>query len=417
MDSTHRTSLTEPNDLLDGDVQVVPTTVEQRITVGGVDAQIPGRTSAAIQIAVDALALRGGGTVELKPGSYSISVPIRLASNTSLVGAGDSTILCKVDGYRSLLSIDADYGMFKVTVQDARGFSPGMGVQISDTRYASDHDVTVAAILKIEGDTVFLDRHTLRDYDCAHKAVLSNTCSIVEAIEVDNVRIAGFAVDGNRKTNDTLSGCRGGAIYLHKAKGCLVENVRAGNFNGDVFAWQITTDITLRECEAFQSTGKGFHPGTGSENSLIERCSSHHNCDGIFLCWRVKKSTLRDNSVYSNDRDGVSLNKKDTDNTFAGNHIYGNGRNGVWFNDYGEANNSHRNLFEENLIEDNGMKENGCGISIDSAIRDITIRNNTIRDTGSATQRCAVLIGKSAANIELFDNTMSGHCERDVVRK
>ena len=39
----------------------------QVITVGGPDADIPGFTSDAIQIALDAIRTRGGGTVKLIP--------------------------------------------------------------------------------------------------------------------------------------------------------------------------------------------------------------------------------------------------------------------------------------------------------------------------------------------------------------
>lgn len=61
---------------------------EQIITVGGPDADLPGFTSQAIQIAMDALKTRGGGTVKLNPGTYDIIGPIRLSDNTSLIGSG-----------------------------------------------------------------------------------------------------------------------------------------------------------------------------------------------------------------------------------------------------------------------------------------------------------------------------------------
>jgi hypothetical protein len=416
-DAQGRKPVTMPNDLADGDLLLKSRPTKLVITVGGPQADVSGFTSAAIQIAVDAMRMRGGGTVELKPGTYSISSPVELASNITLTGAGDATVLRKIDGYRSPADVDADFGMMKVTVKDARGFKIGMGVQLSDSRWPSDWDVTVATIVNIDGNTVFLDQPTLRDYDCEHKAVLTNACSIIEAVGVQNVHISNLTVEGNKETNDLLGGCRGGAVYLQRAVGCLVENVKAKNFNGDVINWQITKDITVRNCESSYSTGKGFHPGTGSENSLIEGCSSHHNLDGIFLCWRVKKGTLKDNTLYSNERDGLSVNKKDTDNNIVGNHIYDNGRNGVWFSDYGVDDNSHRIVFTDNVIEDNGTKVQGYGVSINSNMRDITLRHNTIRDNGKKTQKSAVVIGKGALNIQVDDNKMSGHPQGDIVRQ
>jgi hypothetical protein len=411
------TTFTSTNDLVDGDLLLSPKVVKQKIADRRNSAEISEFTSAAIQLAVDAAARRGGGTVQLKAGVYRISAPIRLTSNITLIGAGDSTVLRKVDGFRSQLNVDGDYGMLKVTVRDASGFRPGMGVQLSDSQYPSDYDVTVATILDIDGNTIFLDQPTLRDYDCGHKAVLSNTCSIIEAVGVENVQIAHLVADGNKETNDLLGGCRGGAIYLQRASDCLMHDVKARNFNGDVFSWQTTKNITVRNCEASYSTGKGFHPGTGCENTLVEGCSSHDNLDGIFLCWRVKKSTFRNNKVFSNNRDGISVNKKDTDNTFVSNHVYQNGRNGIWFNDYGEANNSHRNMFVSNIVEDNGTTGPGYGFFINSSVKDITVQNNTIRDTGNKTQKCGVLISKGALNIQVRNNTMAGHSDGDIVRK
>jgi hypothetical protein len=189
------TMITVRNDLVDGDLLISPKTVNQPIAVGGISTEIREFTSAAIQIAVDAASKHGGGTVKLKPGTYQISAPIRLASNVTLIGAGDSTVLHKIDGYRSLLVVDGDYGMVKVTVHDANGFRPAMGVQLSDSQYPSDYDVTVATIVAIEGNTIFLDQPTLRDYDCEHKAVLTNACSIIQVEGAENVRIANLVVD------------------------------------------------------------------------------------------------------------------------------------------------------------------------------------------------------------------------------
>ena len=56
--------------------------------------------------------------------------------------------------------------------------------------------------------------------------IVSNGCSIVEAVGAENVKISDLAIEGNKATNDYINGCRGGGIYIHKSKNCLVENVR-----------------------------------------------------------------------------------------------------------------------------------------------------------------------------------------------
>src|ERR1017187_3563977 len=96
----HQKSITNANDLADGDLLLKPKQVNTIITVGGPTADISGFTSSAIQVAVDAINSRGGGIVKLFPGIYKIYAPIRLTSNMELIGSGDSTILKKVDGYR-----------------------------------------------------------------------------------------------------------------------------------------------------------------------------------------------------------------------------------------------------------------------------------------------------------------------------
>src|SRR5512140_2687356 len=60
---------------------------EQVIAVGGPEADLQGFTSQAIQIALDAVKSRGGGTVKLNPGVYNVIGPLRLSDNTSLIGS------------------------------------------------------------------------------------------------------------------------------------------------------------------------------------------------------------------------------------------------------------------------------------------------------------------------------------------
>src|SRR5512138_1968399 len=79
---------------------------DQVITVGGNGADIPGFTSDAIQIALDAIKTRGGGTVKLSPGIFNITGPLRVPDNSSLEGSGKETILRKCDGFRTSFVID-----------------------------------------------------------------------------------------------------------------------------------------------------------------------------------------------------------------------------------------------------------------------------------------------------------------------
>jgi hypothetical protein len=382
---------------------------DQIISVGGTDADVSGFSSVAIQIALDALKTRGGGTVKLNPGVYNITGPVRIPDNTSLIGSGKSTILRKCDGFRTSFIVDADWGMLKAVVKDASGFKKGMGIQLYDDQHNQGWDVTTALITDMKDNVIYFDNRTNYDYLSSLNGTITNGCSIVEAVGVENVRIADLVVEGNKKTNDYINGCRGGGIYIHKSKNCTVENVKVNEFNGDSFSWQIDENITVRGCEASNGNGLGFHPGTGSDHSIVENCISHDNKgDGIFLCWRVQNGIFRNNTSYANGENGISIGHQDTDNVFENNHIYENGYQGVLFRDETEQNSGHRNTFTNNTIENNGVIKESSGFYIGGETHDINITGNIIRSTGKGNQTTAILIGKNSTKITAANNQISG---------
>lgn len=384
------------------------------ITVGGTGADIPGYDSRAIQIALDALRERGGGIVKLSPGTFEITGPVRLSDNISLTGSGASTILRKCDGFKTSFIIDADWGMLKAVVKDAGGFRIGMGIQLYDSEHDQGWDVTTAVITDIQDNTIYFDNRTVNDYLASLDGTITNGCSIIEAVDAENVRISDLVIEGNKSTNDYINGCRGGGVYIHKSRNCLVENVKIKNFNGDTFSWQITENITVKGCEASDGNGLGFHPGTGSDHSVVENCISHNNKgDGIFLCWRVQNGIFRNNTVYSNGGNGFSIGHKDTDNIFENNHVYENGYHGVLFRNENEQNSGHRNVFKNNVIENNGTQEESAGFYIGGETHDITITDNVISSSGRGKQGTAILIGKKSSNVTVTGNTIKG--SREIV--
>jgi parallel beta-helix repeat protein len=384
----------------------------QTITVGGANSDIPGFTSRAIQIAVDALKANNGGIVHMGAGVFEISAPIRLYSHISLVGSGETTVLHKIDGVRANYVLDADYGMLKATVKNVSGFKVGMGIYLYDDKFRDDcWGPTTGVISSIAGNVIYFDTYLVQDYIASLNGIISNACPIVEAIEAEDIRMADFTVDGNASTNESISGCRGGGIYVHKSRNILVENVKVHHFNGDCFSWQITENITVRNCEAAFGTNLGFHPGTGSDQSIVENCRSHDNkSDGIYLCWRVQNGIFRNNTVYANGEYGISIGHKDTDNIFENNRVYENKNHGVYFREENEENAGHRNRFQGNTIENNGTAEQKAwGFYIDGQTHDITIEGNTIRSTGKGNQAGAIFIGAKASRVAEKNNTISGH--------
>jgi len=384
------------------------------ITVGGPDADVQGFTSRAIQIAIDAVAHRGGGIVRLLPGRYEIQGPVRLASRVALVGSGPETILHKADGFRTRSTIDADYGMLVVTVADPSGFAPGVGVQIwDDAGLRNCWLVTTAIVTAVEGNRVYLDSPTVLDYQKERNGWVSTSTSVIQGIGVEDVRVANLIVDGNAEHNDRINGCRGGGIYFHKTRNAVVESVEVRNFNGDGISWQITEDVAVRNSEVHHCRNLGMHPGTGSDRSTVENCRIHDNgADGLFLCWRVQHGVFRNNEIWGNGRYGISIGHKDTDNLFEGNHVHHNALHGVFFRNEDEENAGNRNTFRNNVIEDNGAEEPAFAFWIRGHTRDILIEHNVLRDSGVGTQIGGIRIGAHAGPIEIRNNRYEGLKER-----
>ncbi len=416
-ESTKTSDFKEPVILRDTQaVSVVnPVIPERKITVGGLNADIKGYTSEAIQTAIDALHKTcNSGTVMLLPGNYDIIAPVRLYDNMSLVGSGANTVLKKCKGFRSPFARDADYGELQITVTDASGFKPGMGVAIYDEGQRSGWDLTTAKITAIKGNVIYIDDYLVRDYHADKKGTMSNNCSVISAVNAENVKIANLTVDGSRESNDMIDGCRAGGIYLHKVHKAIVENVTVKNFNCDGISWQITEYVTVRNCEVYGCANSGLHPGTGSPFTLIEGNNSHDNGGyGLFVCWRVRNGNVRNNSFHNNGINGLSTGHKDIDMMYADNHIYENGSDGIQLRGELAQNAPHRSIFKNNLIENNGIKEKGYGLSVNCKAEGVVIEGNIIRNTGNGKQVAALLLTGDSLPVELKNNTISGHHETE----
>jgi hypothetical protein len=382
------------------------------VKVGVSQGDFVGDSNAAIQQAVDAVGARGGGTVEVGPGLYTLYDSVRLQRNVRLVGAGADTVLRKCDGAASEFAVDADYGQTKVTVKDPRGFRAGMGVVIKDDGSGGWLD-TLATITLVQGNVLHLDRMLVMDYDADNGGLIFSSFPPVAGFDVDGVVIEGLCVEGNRANNRAINGCIGGGYYLFKARGCHISDCLLRDFAGDGISFQITHNIVVERCEVTGISGLGLHPGTGSARPIIRNCRSHHNDgDGFFLCWRVQEGRFEGNELYENGGHGISIGHKDTDNLFLNNIIRRNGRHGIYLRGEKPTNAGSRNTFRGNVIEDNS----GCGIRIEGHTTDLLFEGNTVRDTrtGDArTQRTGLWAGSNTARIRANGNRMENHAEGD----
>jgi hypothetical protein len=396
------------NDNFIVDALVFPKKQEKTITVGGMNSDIQGYTNEAIQVAVDALPSEGG-TVKLGAGLFRMKAPVRLKSNTKLIGSGPETILKRIDGFHSRFILDADYGELKVTVEDPSGFEVGMSIQITTKSNSSCWDVSAGIITDKVENIIYFDKPLIRDYDCEDNGIVSNTGSCVSVMDAQNVFISGFTIDGNKDKNDHLDGCIGGGIVIGRSKYVTVEKVNVRDVNGEGITWQITENVTVRNCEISGCSNMGLHPGTGSPNTLIEGNNSHNNRVGLFICWRVQHSQVNNNEFHNNSECGISTGHKDSDVAFKNNHIYENGENGVYFRDEDPKNSPHRNTFINNTVENNGTLKEGYGFYFNGQAQNVLLEDNIIRDNRNGTQKAAIFINKGTPTPKQTNNKMSGH--------
>jgi len=354
------------------------------VSVGSAGADVVGDDNVAIQKAVERVAAAGGGIVLIKAGTYTLSNSVRLASHITLRGEGpEKTILKKAPGVKSRLALDADYGEFKATIEDARGFAAGMGVTIVDRVSRSGWVPSVRTIVRTEGQTLYFDRFLHMDYSVANAGEVFNTFPLIAGYEIEDVRVENLTVDGNRASSENLDGCQAGGIYFFHSKRMIIRNCVARDFPGDGISTQFVEDPVVDNCEAYGNAELGIHLGTGALRGVVRYNRAHDNgTDGLYLCWRVQQARYEHNQSWNNGQDGISLGHKDTDNTFSNNVVSGNGRAGIFFRDEAESNAASRNTFTENTIEANGRPGvTGYGIRVEGATQNLRFISNTIRGT------------------------------------
>ncbi len=392
------------------DALVSPKVAKQQITVGGAEADVQGFTNQAIQFAINAVA-KTGGTVKLSPGVFEIIAPVRMKSNVNLVGSGRETILKRGMGVQTKYVVDADFGELKITVENSDGFEIGMKVQITDDINRGCWNVSTAYISDIVDNVIYIDKGLIRDYRFDLNGLISNASSVIEVIDAENITISNLTADGNRAENFFADGCNSAGILVLRSKMVTVDNVHIKDFNGEGMSWQITENVTVKNCEISGSGNTGLHPGTGSPFSVIENNDVHHNdMEGLFICWRVYQSKVTGNKFHHNGRFGICTGHKDVDVIFDGNHIFENESDGVNLRGERESNAPHRNTFVKNIIENN----NGYGFSINSQAHDLLLKENIFKNSAK-TQKAAIYIYEGGINPKLENNQFDKHELGEVV--
>lgn len=414
------------------------------ITVGLNNADITGTDNRAIQAAVDMVAMRGGGTVQILPGEYILDDAIRLRSNIHLKGDREKTILKHAPAISCPLLKDADVGQKEITPKDPSLFKVGMGVVCRSAKYPGDMVNKPVTITRIENGVLYLNNYIEFDFTADFEGmkkgdgggVVANVFPLIFGWEVENVVIEGLTVDSkvNVENNPGWINTRVGGICLKRTKNGLIKDVNVINTRGDGILISSCEHITTDNCLGANNTYHGLHCGAHSPWTIVRHSSFHHNgSDGVYICWGVREGEFTDNVIYNNGiredtnfpdhgkRGGISIGHKDTDNLIARNHIYENARYGVYFRTKTEPNGAHRNTLKDNIIENNGLPGHvtrATGITICGITHDLVFENNTIRETRQGNDRLqknGFVIEPGVTNIKMINNKLSGHPEQAIV--
>jgi hypothetical protein len=408
------------------------------ITVGPKGADVVGADNRAIQIALDAMAWRGGGTVRVLPGLYVLSDSIHLRSNVRLAGDRQKAVLKRAPMARSELAVDADIGQKQITPVDASGFRPGMGVMLRGRRGGGPGPTRPLTVTRVADGILYTNTYIVADHTADGESSVVNYFAMVRGYEVENAEVDGFTVDAAASDLTGIESVRIGGIMLTLCKHCTVRNVTVSNVLGDGILAEPSEHITVEDCESFGNTHHGVHFGSHSPWAKAIQCELHDNgSDGLYLCWGVREGMFRENKIHRNGfrlhRNGISLGHKDTDNLIERNHIYGNAKHGICFRKKMEANGAHRNVLRENVIENNGQPWDQvpeplradpraellyCGIFVNGVTHDLLLERNAIRETRKGEARLqanAVYLGPGVSRVTMVANTIEGHAGEAVV--
>ncbi len=378
------------------------------LTVGQTTGDLRGTDDKVIQAGIEYLNRLGGGTLHIGPGVYVLRNSIYLSSNIALEGSGPSTVLRKAPSVVTPLTRDADWFECGVQVLSPAGFLPGGGIMLRIQTGPEDwqYDILQATVTAIQGNVLYLDGSTQENFWVDDEATAGTLFPLLVAEGADNVSVQDIVLDGNRRQNEYVNGNFAGAVFIQNCHNWHLDNVVARDYNGDGFSFQACDDIEFVECQALDNADLGFHPGSGSQRPVFDRCLSRGNDQGLFFCWSVSDGLVEDCILTDNRLYGISIGHRDTDNLIAGCTIERNGQAGVYFRDEDqEFRGGHRNRIEQCTFRDNGTGPQGVAIDIQGQTHDIMVCDSRFENTPDTPERIAIRIGKKARRITLEDNT------------
>jgi hypothetical protein len=368
------------------------------------------RDHQAIQGALDYVARWGGGTVQLRPGTYVLRNALVLPSRVRLRGSGPDSIITKIHSETVPLADDSNWFDQEITLRGDHDFRVGDGVLIKTRNpHHGAVDIIKRTLVARTGDRFKLNTGLRSNVWLDGQPTCSSLVPLLTSERASDVIIEDLALDGNGQNNENLNGNYGGCVFLQDCNRFTLRGVEARNYNGDGISFQVCHDVVIERCYCHDNTDLGLHPGSGSQRPLMRDNRLHRNNLGLFWCWGVKYGLAEGNDIDGNRSFGISIGHCDTDNAMRDNRVSNSGQAGSLFRDEPRGADfwPNRNLLEGNTLVDNGG-EDGVAIDITGKTRDIQIVRNTLRETRAPARRVGIRIGPAATNIQLQDNSLDG---------
>jgi polygalacturonase len=361
-------------------------------------------SAAAIQAAIDAAP--HGGRVVLPAMELALDRGIELRSGIELVGQGAGTVLRKSPGRVYPLSGYHNYGMCDVPLQSSDGLEVGMTVSVRDQPRGGFYS-TFARITWIDGDWVGLDHGIEADYSAEHEPCLSTAYPMIFGHAIAGAAVRDLVLDGARQDQEAaMDGCRGGAVYFANSRDVEVSGIRERNYQGEGIGFQMCRDMRVRDCDAGANLGNGIHPGAGSTNCLIERCTGLENGQsGFFFCVRANHITVSD-CTFEGNGIGVSIGTRDCNNLIESCRILDNRGPGVVVRTSPSPTEVHSCIVNHCRIDGNATHEGDAQVAVPGDAHDLIIEDNEIVGSSSR-QTAGILIDEAARQVYCENNRIS----------
>jgi len=405
-----RPAVTDPR-ATDGDSRFEPKWDEKlTVTVGQQNADLVGRDDKVLQAAIDYVSGKGGGTVKVLPGTYTLRAAVELRSGIRLVGSGAESIITRIESETIPIAADSDWYDQEVTLTKPGSLRVGDSVVL---RATNPHDqgktVIKRTIVARSGNRLKLNNGLRENLWLSGDPTCASLFPLLTSEHTADVTVEDITLDGNRENTDNFNGNYGGCVFLQDCNRYNFRRVEARNYDGDGISFQVCHDVVVDDCHCHDNANLGVHPGSGSQRPLIRNCRLERNNLGLFWCWGVKYGLAEGNRILDNLSYGISIGHNDTDNVMRNNDIVGSGKVGILFRDESRGADfwANRNVVEDNRIENSGG-ESGIAIDIQGKTKDVRIARNKILESRKPMQRIGVRISEAAQRIELEDNRIEG---------